>query len=159
MADRQHLVEAAELKAAILKRAALRSKCWITGDVTTAGDLTMQLERDWQMWRAAAGAARGDDRRSYVPTNGTRSVQPSERPVDRFLKAVCVLDADAVATVSEVHTAYLAWAESEDDDAISPMRLTQELKRRGVETTRTKTARMYRGVRVTASAHMPLATA
>jgi len=36
------------------------------------------------------------------------------------------------------------------------MRLTQELKRRGIQTSRTKTMRLYRGLAVTAFGDSPL---
>jgi phage/plasmid-associated DNA primase len=75
------------------------------------------------------------------------------------MAANCVRDPVVLTPVRDVYDAYQAWAVSEHEDTISPMRLTQELKRRGVETSRTKTTRMYRGIAVTALAELPIATA
>ena len=157
--DTAELANAAEIKARILRLAARRSECWIARDLETANDISVKLDQDWQRWRKAYAMARGDGHDSYEPSRGSRKTVASEHPVDRFLATRCIADAVVMTPVRQVHAAYEAWAVEEGEDPISPMRLTQELKRRGIETSRTKAARFYRGLAVTAFAESPLANA
>jgi hypothetical protein len=158
MVDRNRLLEAVELKGRILNRAAQRSHCWIIGDTDTARAISDQLDRDWQVWRTVYAEARGDGHKPYQPSTGSRATTSSEQPVDRFMATNCVRDPAVLAPVRQVYDAYQRWVTEQGEDSITPMRLTLELKRRGVQTARTKTTRFYRGLAVTASAHMPLAT-
>ena len=72
-----------------------------------------------------------------------------DNPIDRFIADRCECDEHATATVADAHVAYSQWADAEREDAISAKRLTIELTKRGITTSRTKTARCYVGLRVT----------
>jgi hypothetical protein len=148
MADKNYLIEAVELRAGIIKNAEERAACWRSRNIDQAEILGGRLETDWQKYRIARAKAFGEHRLPVV-----------DHPIDRFLNECCRIGPQVLTPVRDVHNAYVTWAADNDEDKITSMRLTQELKRRGIETTRTKTTRLYSGVAVTAFTQMPLASA
>jgi len=141
-----------QIKDEICTLAARRHCCWVEGDAAEARRLTNDLDKKWQQLRGEVTATRAA---VLAPLHIVRV----DNPVDRFIADRCTLTRGAISTVRATFDAYLSWAAQEGEDAISVMRLTRELKRRGVETTRTKTVRGYRGLAVTAFAQSPLANA
>jgi hypothetical protein len=81
---------------------------------------------------------------------GRRGADDRE-PIQRFLDECCELDGAATTSVAVAAAAYEAWADREGEDPITPMKLTFELRKRGVQSARTKRTRLYRGLRVTGS--------
>ena len=155
MADKR-ILTADDLKGHIQRLAADRSRAWRTGDLVIANRRTVELAETWQLWRQARAEAEADGKhRPYDPANGTRNVRCADEPVARFLAATCVLDPSSVTPVRQVHDAYNAWAIRESEEPVSSTKLTLELRKRGIESARTKAVRLYRGVRVTGWAEMP----
>ena len=146
--------DAIELKGHIQRLAADRSRAWRTGDLVIANRRTVELAETWQLWRQARAEA-DSEHKPYDPANGTRNVRRADEPVARFLAATCVLDADFVTPVGQLRDAYNAWAIRESEEPVSSTKLTLELRKHGIESTRTKAVRLYRGVRVTGWAEMP----
>ena len=72
-------------------------------------------------------------------------------PIARWLEECCELDDAAVTSVADAAAAYENWADGEGEDPITPMKLTLELRKHGIGRARTKSARLYRGLRVTGS--------
>lgn len=142
----------AMVKDEICTLAARRHQCWVKRDTAAAHHLTEELTVLWAKWRGEVTATR-------AATLAPLHVVPVDNAIDRFLIAACVEDPHVVTPVRIVFDAYRSWGVKEGEDLITPMRLTQELKRRGIETTRTKNARLYRGLAVTAIVESPLTNA
>lgn len=138
--------------------AAKRHRCWVIGDTKTATDLTKRLEHDWAEWR-------GEFSRLHVATVTDRPkgrfIPTVEHTVELFIHQRCVRWPGATTPVRDMYDAYTDWATNEGAEQITSMRLTQALKRSGIETSRTKSQRLYRGIslRVTAMAKSPLQNA
>lgn len=66
--------------------------------------------------------------------------------VARFVAAECVLHPDAASTTSELHVSWSEWARKDGAEAMGLRTFGEALDRLGYTTTRTKSARLRRGI-------------
>ena len=77
----------------------------------------------------------------------TASYRDESDILAEFLDAECVLDSEAATPASELYHRYVGWSERIKDQPISKAAFGQHLSERGLEATRTKSLRMWRGIR------------
>jgi tetratricopeptide (TPR) repeat protein len=105
---------------------------------------------------AAVPASRREDRlEANAPRALQKRVVPSALqtdPLQGFLAACCELQPRAWCRSADLWQAYVHWAEQYERFHLSRRALTTQLQARGFQADRTKTARIWRGIALVASA-------